>query len=164
MLNANVPDKAGDIGKSSGRFGNGTKLSHRQTQLFSHNADWFHQICIVRENCGNIKLSLKSVAYQMAAQIHIAPLLFSLPDLCDIRKWWTENRDYSSPHLRRMHETCPWFGDEETAEMDGNLRHGFERVEINLLTGWGGWINPPRYSGGVVANGLNPILGLEKLL
>ena len=55
MLNANVPDKAGDIGKSSGRFGNGTKLSHRQTQLFSHNADWFHQICIVRENCGNIK-------------------------------------------------------------------------------------------------------------
>jgi hypothetical protein len=35
-----------------------------------------------------------------------------------------------------MHQTSPRPGDKEAAEVDGNLGHGSESVEINLLTCW----------------------------
>lgn len=98
----------------------------------------------------------------MAAQVYVAPLFFSLPDLRDFRKRRDEWRHLSSSQLWGVHQSRPRLGNQKASKVDADLRYGLESVEINLLSSRGGRVYAPRYPGCVVANNLYLILGLEK--
>lgn len=47
MLNADVPDKACNVGKPTGRLGDRTEQADRQTQFLGYNANRLSQIGII---------------------------------------------------------------------------------------------------------------------
>ena len=128
-----VANEAGERGELPGRFPVQDDHANRLLNLIPNDANWFIQVCVLRQNYGGIEEILPGVMDQIRRQVHIRAPLLRVPDLNV--GWAAWSRADLRPHLGLGQEVP--LADRDTRDCSQGLQVTLLPPELTLQAAFG---------------------------